>query len=199
LVRQESVTGSGNSLTVTARASADLVGVETAWYAVRASAGAGTSGYGITPLSAERKVQGRAEPRSGGPEVNFFEGAGSGFYRLLYKGDGTEVVVTARTRAGLEADPETCGKPGGANCIMVPRFVPVNPYVAVQVNGEEVRVPVGSSLRAVVRAGGRLVEEVMGTLVITKPFGGRQVTMEFDRSKQDVMSLVLLGNETVRW
>jgi hypothetical protein len=180
------VTGSGYSLDVTGKPTGDLVGVETAWYAVRAN--------GVVPIRTEARIQGVREPRTA-PARNFFENVGPGFYRLVYKADQTSVIVVARSLAERErANSEDCGK-----CVVVPRFVAVNPYLAINVNGSDVIVPVGSTLRTAVRVAGKRPEEVMGTLAISKPFAGRQVAVEFDRTKLDVMDLVLLGNEVVRW
>jgi hypothetical protein len=179
-------TGSGNSLSVTARTSDNFLGVETSWYAV----GAG----GIVPVRTEARIQGEMQTRTA-PARNFFETVGPGHYRLVYKADQTSMILVARSRGELErTNPESCGK-----CVVVPRFVAVNPYLAVSVNGREVTVPVGVTLRVAVRAAGKRPEEVMGTLAISKPFAGRQVAVEFDRTKLDVMDVVLLGNEVVRW
>jgi hypothetical protein len=63
-------------------------------------------------------------------------------------------------------------------------------------------IPVGAGLRAAIGAAGKRREEMMETLktlTITRPFAGRQVAVQFDRTKPDVLDLVMLGNETVRW
>jgi hypothetical protein len=180
------VTGSGYSLEVTGRSSGDLQGAETSWYAV----GAG----GIVPVRTEARINGVVEARPT-PARNFFANVGPGHYRLVYKADQTSILLVAESRAALErTDPEDCGR-----CVVVPRSVAVNAYLAVNVNGGEVTVPVGVTLRVAVRAAGKRPEEVMGTLTVSKPFAGRQVAVEFDRTKLDVMDLVLLGNEVVRW
>jgi hypothetical protein len=191
------VTGTDASLIVTARASDDLIGVEMAWYAVRPSAIA--PGYEIVPLSAERRIQGTTEPRPA-PEVNLFAGARSGYFRLVYKGDQTEGVLNAPVRAALDAiDAQSCHTPGAEHCIPVPPLTGVNPYIAVQVNGAEIRVDPGSTLWSVIRAARRTPQDVMPTLAITKPFAGKQTPVEFDRAKEDVLGLVLLGDEVIRW
>jgi hypothetical protein len=81
----------------------------------------------------------------------------------------------------------------------VPRFVAVNPYLAVMVNGREVSIPVGSSLRIVIRAAGKRPEEVMATLHITKRYNGKMTPVEFEQNKPDVLDLIMTGNEAVVW
>jgi hypothetical protein len=61
--------GSDSSITVTAKSAPGLIGVETAWYAVR--------GNGIVPLRAEARIGGEIERRTG-PARNLFEGFGAG-------------------------------------------------------------------------------------------------------------------------
>jgi hypothetical protein len=180
------VTGSGYSLEVTGKGTGNLLGVETSWYTV----GAG----GIAPLRTETRIDGVVEARTA-PARNLFQDVGPGYYRLVLKADQTTVILAANSRAALEkVDPEACGP-----CVVVPRSVGVNAYLALMVNGREVIAPLGGPLRAVVVAAGKKPEEVIGTLMITKPFAGRQVPVEFDRRKLDVMNLTLLGNEVVRW
>jgi hypothetical protein len=75
----------------------------------------------------------------------------------------------------------------------------VNPYQAVVVNGAEVRVALGATLQRVIEAAGAKPGQVMATLAITKRFAGRMTPVEFDRTKPDVLGLVMEGNEVVRW
>ncbi len=181
-----SVTGSEYSLEVTGKSSNDVRGVETSWYAVSAG--------GIAPVRTETRIDGVVEARTA-PARNLFQNVGPGYYRLVLKGDQTTVILVAPSRAALDrTDPEACGA-----CVVVPRSIGVNAYLAMVVNGSEVTMPVGSRLRVAVRTAGKRPEEVMPTLSISRPFAGRQVAVEFDRTKLDVMDLVLLGNEVVRW
>jgi hypothetical protein len=93
---------------------------------------------------------------------------------------------------------EACGK-DPSQCFAVPRFVAVNPYVAVMVQDREVIVTPGSTLRVAMRVAGKQPPDVMETLQVAKPFGGRLAPVRFDRTKADVLDLVLLGDEVVRW
>jgi hypothetical protein len=40
---------------------------------------------------------------------------------------------------------------------------------------------------------------VLPTLAITKPYAGKPAPLEFDRTKQDILALVLSGDEDIRW
>ena len=42
-------------------------------------------------------------------------------------------------------------------------------------------------------------DKVIPTLAITRLWAGKPVTLQFDRSKPDILSLVLTGNEQIRW
>jgi hypothetical protein len=77
--------------------------------------------------------------------------------------------------------------------------VAVNPYLAVTVNGSEVRAPVGATLGTVIRTAGGRPEEVLGTLELSKRFEGRMLPVVFERTTPQVLSLVMEGNEAVRW
>jgi hypothetical protein len=171
------VEGSDRSLIVTAKGQPGFLGVERTWYAVRRD--------GIVPMEKPRR--------------NLFEKIGPGYYRLVYKADQSSVVLAAGSRAELvRADADACGA-GPVRCMPVPRFIAVNPYLAEMVNGKEARVPVGSTVRTAVRAGGGHPQDALKTLRIERRFAGRMTPVQFDRTKPDVLDLVLLGNETVRW
>jgi hypothetical protein len=189
-VTNTTVTGTDQSLVVTAKTSDDLLGVETAWYAVRPE--------GITPVSAQTRIQGVVATQPG-PAKNLFAGLTAGAYRLVYKSDQTSVIQMAASKTALQkASADACDT-AGVQCVAVPRFVAVNPYLAVMVNGQEVSIPVGSALRTVIRAAGKRPEEVMATLRITKRYNGKMAPVQFEPTKPDVLDLVMTGNEAVVW
>jgi hypothetical protein len=193
----DKVSGGGNTLTVDLKSSPDLIGFETAWYDLRPK----TAGVGFTivPSSAETNIKGKVESRSA-PARDYFQFAPEiGFYRLFYKADQSEVLAAAATRAALPTDPETCDRPGGPVCLAIPRGVGVNPYMLVLVNGSPVGVAIGSDLRSLIRTIRQSEDKVLPTLAITRLWSGKPVALEFDRSKPDILSLVLTGNEQIRW
>jgi len=201
-------TGNGNALTVTVRASPNLIGFETAWYGIRPHAS--HTGFSIVPLHAERNVQGKIEPLPG-PATNAFAfPADAAFYRLFYKADQTEftaLAVAARTRAGLEertrmleSGTASCKKLNDDLCLAIPKGVGVNAYVAVSVNGSEVVVPWPATVRAVIRKDGeRDVQAILSRLVIRKDYGGQLVPVEFDRSRPAILGMILTGGESIAW
>jgi hypothetical protein len=174
-LRQTSVEAAPKGLTVTVESAPDLLGVETAWYQPRA---------------------GTIEPIGTAPRRNLFAGMQARYWRLVYKADQTSVVVAADSWRELQ---EVTAAGSCPKCIAVPRSVAVNPYLAVTVNGGEVRAPVGATLGTVIRTAGRKPEEVLGTLELSKRFEGRMLPVMFERTMPQVLSLVMEGNEAVRW
>ena len=192
------VTGQGYSLMVDLNASPpDLIGFETAWYDLRPKTGG--SGFRIVAASAETSIKGKVESQPA-PARNYFQFSPEmGFYRLFYKADQSEVLAAAGTRAALPTDPETCERPGGPVCLAIPRGVGVNPYLLVKVNGSPVGVTIGSDLRGLLRTTRQSADEILPRLAITRLWAGKAVALEFDRSRADILSLVLTGKEEIRW
>jgi hypothetical protein len=211
LIETLGVSGGGNQVNVTARATDSLVGVETAWYGFQPKpAGAG---WRITPLDVERRIDGRPETAAA-PLSNYFRFSDrAAHYRLFYKtdpdGDGTtEIVLTAPTRAELDrrtralaGDASLCQRSDPEMCVVIPRRVAVNPFVAVAVNGTETRLPVGSTVRrAIEQVDARAnLPEILSRLKLLKPHGGKLARVEFDRTRQDILDLTLLGGESLSW
>ena len=202
------LTGSGYTLTATVRTPPDLIGFETAWYGLRPNAA--RSGFAIVPLGAERNIQGKIEPRPG-PATNAFAFPGNaGFYRLFYKADQTEftaLAVGARTRAELEERTKileggtaSCKELHDDLCIAIPKGVGVNAYIAVNVNGSEIVVSWPATLRAAIRKNDEEdVQSILSRILIRKDYGGRLVTVEFDRSQPAILGMLLTGGESVAW
>ena len=187
------VSGSGSSIQVVLKANPALIGVEMAWYDVAPKPDG--RGFRILPASVEVTVNGTREPRDAPVKTYFQFGPEAGFYRLFYKADQSEVLAFAPTHTALPTDPDTCA----AQCFNIPRGVGVNPYMKIEVNGAPVTVTIGATLSAVIQAAKQRPEAVLPALKITKPFAGRAAAIEFDRSKQDVLNLVLSGDEQIRW
>ena len=135
------------------------------------------------------------------PQPDIFGAVHASFWRLIYKSDQSTILVGADSLPELQATTTaiTAGAASCAKCIEIPRGVGVNPFQAIQLNGSEMRVPLGASLRNVIRAAGKKPEEVMKTLQIAKRYEGRMVPVLFERTKPDVLDLVLEGNEVLRW
>ena len=202
IVDTSSLTGEGNSLTLTLKSTPNLVGYETAWYALQQKAG--QIGFAITPLSAEKHIQGRVEPAAA-PATNYlkFEPQ-TAYYRLFYKadrGEVVEVVLAAPTRAELDrqtqvfnSDPALCAQVPTQACVVIPKRVALNPFLAITVNGSETTVPVGSTVRAAIH-----LDHVPPDLKVYKLYDGKLAPVEFDRASPEILGLVLSGGERISW
>jgi hypothetical protein len=209
IVDTSSLTGEGNSLTLTLKSTPNLVGYETAWYALQQKAG--QIGFAITPLSAEKHIQGKVEPAIA-PTTNYLKfGPQAAYYRLFYKadrGEVVEVVLAAPTRAELDrqtqvfnSDPALCAQVPTQACVVIPKSVALNPFLAITVNGSDATVPVGSTVRVAIQAatGARNVERLPPELKVYKLYAGKPVRVEFDRASPEILGLVLNGGEKISW
>ena len=197
-----SLTGEGNRLTLTLKSTPDLVGYETAWYAIQPKAG--RIGFAITPLSAEKHIQGQVEPAAA-PATNYLKfGPQAAYFRLFYKadqGEVVEVVLAAPTRAELDcqtqafdSDPALCAQVPTQACVVIPKRVALNPFLAITMNGSEATVPVGSTVRAAIH-----LDRVPPELEVYKLYAGKPVPVEFDRTSPEILGLVLNGGERISW
>jgi len=203
------LTGEGNRLTLTLKSTPDLVGYETAWYAVQPKAG--QIGFTITPLSAERHIQGKVDPAAA-PTTNClkFEPQAA-YYRLFYKadqGEVVEVVLAAPTRAELDrqtralnSDPALCAQVPTQACVVIPKRVALNPFLVITVNGSETTVPMGSTIRGTIQTatGAKNIERPPTELKVYKLYAGKPVPVEFDRASPAILGLVLNGGEKISW
>ncbi len=196
LVEEVTTGGTDQRIEVTLKASPQLVGQEAAWYGFEPQSGGGSK---IAPISASARVRG-IEMALEGPGKNYFTfAATNGYYRLFFKPEEhTAVIVGAPARDRLPQDPAQCGQ---AECITLPKNVGVNPYLEVSVNGKKLAIPahMPPTLRAVLQAAKARAQDVLPTLAITKPYAGKPAPLEFDRTKQDILALVLSGDEEIRW
>jgi hypothetical protein len=203
------LTGEGNRLTLDLKSTPDLIGYETAWYAIQPKAG--RIGFAITPLSAEKHIQGKVEPAAA-PATNYlkFEPQAA-YYRLFYKadrGEVVEVVLAAPTRAELDrqtqtfsSDPALCAQVPTQACVVIPKRVALNPFLVITVNGSETTVPVGSTVRAAIQVatGARTIERPPADLKVYKLYAGKPVPVEFDRTSPEILGVVLNGGESISW
>jgi hypothetical protein len=200
--------GNGNSITVTLKASDNLIGYETAWYAAQPKAsGAGST---IEPLYAERHLKDATERRAQ-PAVNYLRfPAEAAFYRLFYKSgqtDFTALVVAAPTRAELDrrtgildTDAASCDKLNGELCAAIPRRVAINPMVPVTLNGAEVMVAWGANVAEAIRnSGERQPETVLPKLTLSRLYNGHPTPVDFDHSNPSILRLNLTGGEIISW
>jgi hypothetical protein len=202
IVDTSNLTGEGNRLTLDLKSSPNLVGYETAWYALQQKAG--QIGFAITPLSAEKHIQGKVEPAIA-PTTNYLKfGPQAAYYRLFYKadqGEAVEVVLAAPTRAELDrqtqvfnSDPALCAQVPSQACVVIPKRVALNPFLAITINGSETTVPVGSTVGAAIH-----LDRVPPNLKVYKLYAGKPVPVEFDPTSPEILGLVLNGGERISW
>jgi len=196
------LTGEGNNFTLTLQSTPNLVGYETAWYALQPKTG--QIGFAITPLSAERHIQGKVEPVAA-PAINYLKfGPQAAYYRLSYKADQAEVVevvLAAPTRAELDrqtqvfnSDPALCAQVPTQACVVIPKRVALNPFLVITVNASETTVPVGATVRAAIH-----LDRVPPELKVYKLYAGKPVLVEFDRASPEILGLMLNGGEKISW
>ena len=109
-----------------------------------------------------------------------------------------------RASREFEADPEGyCGgvaKERGVACVSVPKDMVVGPELRVQANGGDAFAPVGGTLNDVLRSTGlRETGSVLGTLQVRRPYEGKLVPIQFDRTRPEILGLVLIGGEQITW
>lgn len=200
--------GDGNALTLTVKASDNLIGYETALYAVQPRTS--SAGSAIVPLYAERHTQQSTE-RNSQPAANYFQfRPDAAFYRLFVKSgqtDFTALVIAAPTRAELEhlskvldEGAASCQKLPSGSCIAIPRRVALNSVVPVIMNGAEVMVRWGADLAEAIRGSGeRQPEAVLPRLTVNRLYHGRSTPVDFDHSNPAILRLILTGGETIAW
>jgi hypothetical protein len=208
-VETVSVSGSGNVIDVDVTTTPNMLGVETAWFAVVPKTE--SAGFDIRPLTAERNFLGNVE-RGVAPLADYLRfPAAAAYYRLFYKADlkgnaTTEMVIAGATRAELErqtkaidAQPELCRDPA-ALCITIPRRAAVNPFLVVTVNGAEVTLPLGVSVTGAIQAvGEKDVKRALPSLAVYRLYGGKPTPVEFDRGGSEILNMPLGGGERISW
>jgi hypothetical protein len=134
------------------------------------------------------------------------------FFRTWKIAGDRKIALLAASRPELldpltkqfEADPESfCRslKAAQASCIAIPADTILTPEMMVRANGKAApyvlgRGTVGSVLHS---AGVRQPQDVVHSLVVRRPYGGQMLPVEFDRARGDILSLVLIGGEELRW
>jgi hypothetical protein len=200
--------GKGNSITVNIKSSANLLGYETASYAVQTK----TNGIGlrIVPLHADRHIGAETERRPL-PATNYFQfPADAAFYRVFYEAQQTEyaaIIIAGRTRAELERRTKilatgmaSCDKLNNELCVAVPKQVAINGLVPVRVNGRQTFVNWGTNIGGAIRAAGeRQANLILPKLAVYKSYNGKPVAVEFDHANPAIFNLIVSGGEVISW
>lgn len=103
----------------------------------------------------------------------------------------------------FEADPEGFCRSipvSEAMCLAVPNESILVPEVEVRANGKPAWVPVGGTLGdALNRAKVKMGKETLQNLTVLRPWSGQLLPIEFDRSRPDILRLVMIGGESIHW
>jgi hypothetical protein len=189
---------------------ADFLGFETAWFEIKPNVN--EAGAQIAFLSAEDNTAGKIT-RQSAPHLDYFKFEdGAAYYRLFYltrisAADHNIAVMAAPTKGDLEeqtkrfvADPSFCTGATSRMCVFIPDLVAVQPHLVVMVRGSTVAVPVGGKLQDALKAAGvTQPETVLPTLTVQRRYAGGLVPVIFNRSQPEILDLLLLGGEDIRW
>ncbi len=109
-----------------------------------------------------------------------------------------------RASKEFETDPEGfcagAAKQRGVACVSVPTDMVLGPELRVSANGKDAFVAVGGTLSEVLRGAGlRDSRAALGTLQVRRPYEGKLVPVAFDRTRTEILGLVLIGGEQITW
>jgi hypothetical protein len=205
----ESVVSNGGTLS--AKTSVDLVGIETAWYAVEA-VGVGP-GARIVFKSAEDHVGDRVtHPEH--PSLDYLHfSPDAKYYRLftitrLSQSNHDTLVLASpslpileRETRRLEVDPSQCAALASLGaCVEVPHDAALTKVPVVTANRAALAVEGRGTVRdALLAAGVKQPESVLGTLHIRRRYLRRLTDVEFDRADSSVLDFPLSGGEVLDW
>lgn len=103
----------------------------------------------------------------------------------------------------FEANPEGfCAQASSLNaaCVGVPKDMVLGPELRVRVNGKDEFAPVGGTIADVLRTMNiRNGPELAKSMKVLRPYEGQLLPLEFDRTDDNILSLVLMGGEEITW
>ena len=103
----------------------------------------------------------------------------------------------------FEANPEgfcRAPEPAGTFCVTIPTDTALSAELKAQANGRIQTVPVRGSLWDLLKESGvQNPRSVLGSLKVKRPYEGTLAPVEFDRSRPDILGLILIGGEEVSW
>lgn len=109
-----------------------------------------------------------------------------------------------RASKEFEADPESycagAAKTRGVACVSVPKEMVLGPELRVFARGSDAFAPVGGTLNDVLRSAGlRDPKTALATLQVRRPYEGKLLPISFDRTRPEILGLVLIGGEQITW
>ncbi len=206
LIASASSRSESGGLNMNVLASPDLLGYESATYALHSA----ENGVWVSLASIELKpIAGSASDLHTTDYLQFRNSPQ--FLRLYFQlqrsdFDHNSALLTADSTSGLdqasrrfEKDPSgVCG--AAAGCITLPRGVVMILELAVNVRGQTVYVALESDLQDALRAAGEHDPgNLIKTLKISRRLGARRIPIHFDRNSDDVLRLPLIGGDQISY
>lgn len=135
------------------------------------------------------------------------------FLRRVSKSDRDITLLSAKTLAQLEAATQRmqdardavaqCRAEREAECLALPRLTALNLELVVTANSREVSVPIGATVSAALEAAGVRGREqqraTLPTLTVRRPWRGKMIPVTPLDERAQLLSMVLIGGEQVRW
>ena len=202
--------GENNSIVVELKSSPSVIGYEIDWYDVTAKTAG--PGYRVAPRTAETHINGNVEHPATPTTPRFQFGPDASWYELnmmtkVSSNDYDFVLFSARTSAELrtavdffEHDATAFLKTADpATYTVLPHGTGINAYIRVAVNGKSFDLPRNKTVeQAITQAGGN-PRELLPQLKIRKLHDGKLFPVEWDRTKDAILSLPLEGGEEIVW
>jgi hypothetical protein len=190
-----------------------VVGFETAWY-ILASRGR-NQGHRLTLERAETFVGGKLIASAKPSHASLLPPERLSYYRLFFltrrsAQDHDILLLGARSREAIEGHSAQIRKEGeGAcstlqssdvHCLRVPMHSAISAELRVKAKDRFVYIPFGGTVSDALRAAGlQRTSDAVPTLKVSRPYGKILAPVQFDASRPDVLTLVLVGGEEISW
>ncbi len=198
------------SVEIGVKANPAVIGYEIDWYDFAAQEVG--PGYRIVPRDAEIHVNGNVQ-HSTTPSTNRFDfGSGARWYELymmtkVSSNDFDFVVFSARTLDELQASVAAFQRDATvflrdanpSSYTVLPHGSGINAYIRVRINGTFVDLPKGNTLRQAITQASADPQAVAPKLKIRKLHDGKLYSVEWDRARDQILSLPLDGGEEIEW
>lgn len=133
------------------------------------------------------------------------------FFRTWRVSGNRRIALLAAARRDLlapftkrfEADPERfCASmlKSEGTCVAVPDSAVVTPEVKTHVNGQVMFIPFGGTIADILRAAKvRQLAAVLPSLTVQRVYNGVLYPIDFDRTRLEILRVVVVGGEDIRW
>ena len=205
------ITGKDGNLSIAVRSSRNLIGYEESWYSIESTRD------GVLRASLERTTlfqDGEGKELQQPTVTRFRLVPESRFVRMIYftrvadASDHDVLIVSAARRSELEdrsrkvrENPSTCNASRAVDwCMENSLEVSFNLYVEVEYNGVSKVVIPGIRLGSfLTQETGMSIPQPLERVQIRRPYRNRLISVDFDPSSADVLSLPLQGGEEIRF